>query len=259
MRRVALTAVGIALAILVGAPAAGAATRRGTSSNWAGYVIARTGVEFRRASATWVQPTASCTPGRRSYSAFWVGLGGYRSSSTALEQIGTEADCSAAGTASYSAWYELVPAASARIAIHAGDTVAASVNVGGDAVRLRLVDRTTGASFTKVLSASTVDLGSAEWIAEAPSACDEAGRCEVLPLADFGSVGFSHASARTTAGHAGPIDAAAWSSVAITLAAGGPGPPGARFAALSGRATPSALSASGDGFTVAYEGDPGAA
>ena len=46
--------------------------------------------------------------GSATYSSVWVGLGGYAQTSRALEQIGTEADCSAAGQATYSAWFEVV-------------------------------------------------------------------------------------------------------------------------------------------------------
>ena len=37
--------------------------------------------------------------GRESYSAVWVGLGGYSENASALEQIGTDADCSRSGAA----------------------------------------------------------------------------------------------------------------------------------------------------------------
>jgi Peptidase A4 family len=47
--------------------------------------------------------------------AFWVGLGGFSETSQALEQIGTEANCSTAGKAKYAMWYELLPAASVPI------------------------------------------------------------------------------------------------------------------------------------------------
>src|SRR5271156_2413075 len=69
------------------------------SSNWAGYAVTGTSkspVRFRTVSAHWVQPSVPCTSGQ-SYSGFWVGLGGYRQSSQALEQIGTDADCSSSG------------------------------------------------------------------------------------------------------------------------------------------------------------------
>src|SRR6201995_4887896 len=78
-----------------------------TSANWAGY--AATGAQFSKVSGSWVQPQASCD-GSRGDAVFWVGIGGATQESSALEQTGTEVDCSG-GSAAYSAWYELVPAA----------------------------------------------------------------------------------------------------------------------------------------------------
>src|SRR3954451_2790503 len=86
---------------------AAAATSTETSSNWAGYVT--TGGSFSNVTATWVQPTVTCTPGVVSYSSFWVGLGGYGDGSQALEQIGTDADCTGSGRPVHSAWWEIVP------------------------------------------------------------------------------------------------------------------------------------------------------
>ena len=80
--------------------AAGAATSD-VSSNWAGFAVG--GNTFSSVSGSWVQPTAACS-GVTTSAAFWVGLGGNSTVSNALEQIGTSSDCSAAGTASYSAW-----------------------------------------------------------------------------------------------------------------------------------------------------------
>ena len=81
-------------------------------SNWAGYVVASSATaktSFSAVSGSWTQPTVDCAAGSPSDSAFWIGLGGYTADH--LEQTGTSADCSASGQASYSAWYELVPAA----------------------------------------------------------------------------------------------------------------------------------------------------
>src|SRR4051794_18012155 len=77
-----------------------------TSANWAGY--ASTGAQFSKVSGSWVQPTASCDSGGGD-AVFWVGIGGATGESSALEQTGTEVDCSS-GSPVYSAWYELVPA-----------------------------------------------------------------------------------------------------------------------------------------------------
>ena len=159
-------------------PAASAATdvQQATSANWSGYVVGSSSgsQNFSSVSGSWVQPTAKCgSSDAGSYSAFWIGLGGSGQSQTeALEQDGTEVDCAADGTASYFAWYELVPAAPVKVdlAIHPGDHISSKVSVSGQQVTMYLSDETTGQSFTKTLQMpNTPDTSSAEWIAEAPS------------------------------------------------------------------------------------------
>ena len=102
----------VAAALLLAPPALADTTQ---SSNWAGYAIHKSGVTFRKVAGSWTQPSATCTPGERTFSSVWVGLGGYDERSNALEQIGTETDCSASGRVVSSAWYELVPAPSRTI------------------------------------------------------------------------------------------------------------------------------------------------
>jgi hypothetical protein len=249
----------VSLAALVGAPAALADTTQ--SSNWAGYAVHRSGINFTRVTGTWTQPRPSCSGRAPTYSAAWVGIGGYSSSSQALEQIGTEADCTAGGRAVSSAWYELVPAPSRaiKLTINPGDRVRGTVGVNGNNVTLTLDDLTRHRSFTKRLHVARVDTTSAEWILEAPSVCTSAVSCHALPLADFGSAGFGSASAVTTTGHRGAITDRAWTTTKISLA-----PSGRQFVSDSGAymatAVPSSLSAGGSAFTVSYRGlgSPGA-
>jgi len=237
------------------APAAQAAGT--TSSNWSGYAVMRSGLRFHRVSATWIAPAVDCTSAQEQWSAAWVGLGGYRSDSNALEQIGTEADC-VNGAPRYSAWFELVPEVSRDIAmtIRPGDRVGASVTVTGRLVRLRLADDTSGRVSVRTLDAREVDVSSAEWIVEAPSNCDNSGgSCAVMPLADFGTLRMANGRATTTGGHAGTIADPLWRSVAITLASGGHdfgGPGGFRGAPGSATATPGALDAAGSAFAVSW-------
>jgi hypothetical protein len=243
------------LALAVSASPALAVRHAQTSTNWAGYVASGAGVAMRHVSGTWVMPTATCPGGSRSYEATWVGLGGYHTTSTALEQIGTESDCTRSGTATYSVWYELVPAESVAIhlAIHPGDLVSASVGVNGSLVRLRIADVTQGTVFTRVARASAIDVTSADWIVEAPSACTTSG-CTGLPLANFGTEEFTQAGATTSAGVRGVISNPGWTPSAIALSAGSrrPGTHGASTSAATSQATPGELSATGDGFTVSY-------
>src|SRR5436190_4132645 len=79
--------------------------KHGTSSNWSGYAAFGTPGSFNSVSASWVQPSVTCTS-KNTYSSYWVGLDGYNSST--VEQLGTEADCSS-GAAKYYAWYEMYP------------------------------------------------------------------------------------------------------------------------------------------------------
>src|SRR4051812_6026851 len=98
-----IRAVLVVLAALLAVPAASAspagryhaAFDNEVSSNWAGYAISGTNLttgaptQYTNVTGSWVQPKANCKAGE-SYSAFWVGLGGFSGTSTALEQIGTE-------------------------------------------------------------------------------------------------------------------------------------------------------------------------
>ncbi len=128
MTRIAILISGAALALATAPAAAADAT---ASSNWAGYAIHRAGVRYTRVLGAWKQPGATCVRGRQTFSAAWVGLGGYSTTSNALEQIGTEVDCSASGKVVSDAWYELVPAASRRIglSVRPGDSMSATVSV----------------------------------------------------------------------------------------------------------------------------------
>jgi hypothetical protein len=230
-----------------------------TSNNWAGYVD--TGTTFSSVSGTWVVPTAKSDS--EGYSATWVGLGGADSSSSALEQAGTESDY-VNGKATYSAWYELVPKApvTLKLSVHPGDRVSATVSVSGTRVTVTMSDLTTGKTVTKVLHMSDPDTSSAEWIAEAPLAETGDGAFQVLLLADFGKVSFTGASATAT-GHSGSITDPAWTAEKVDMASmtggyGGYGFHGRGDAALAAAgATTSSLSRSGSRFSVTWS-DSGA-
>jgi hypothetical protein len=252
-RRIALSVTLIAALFAVASPTgASASTWATTSSNWAGYATSRPGTTFRHVSGTWVAPAAHCGAGGRRYSAVWVGLGGLHTTAKALEQVGTEADC-AGGKGYYSAWYEIVPAAPIKLGftVRPGDTMSASVAVSGRSVKLFIADHTRGTSFTKQLDVAQVDVSSAEWIVEAPSACDARG-CRALPLANFGTTSFAGVKATSATGHTGTISDPAWSAVAITLSTRARG---LRFTTDqgSGTAAPASLSPAGDAFAVTYQ------
>ena len=253
VRLVLRVALAVSAVLAVGAPSAFADTVQ--SSNWAGYAAHRAGVRFKKVVAAWKQPRVDCSRYSPGYSAVWVGLGGFSASSQALEQIGTESDCTSAGRAVSSAWYELVPAPSrgVRIRVNPGDTMFASVTVSGQRVTLVLGDETRHATFRKTLRVSPIDLSSAEWIVEAPSECVSPNTCRTLPLADFGSTKFALAGTQTTSGHNGSISDRSWDTTRINLS-----PSGRRFVvngggASEGAATPSGLSSDGSAFKVTFQ------
>ncbi len=254
-RRAALLA-GIALAALGAAAPAPAIADTALSSNWAGYAAHRSGVRFNRVLASWRQPRATCVAGSQTYSAMWVGIGGFSTSAQALEQIGTEVDCTASGAVSSGAWYELVPAPSNSIpmTIRPGDAMFAEVAVSGHNVTLSITDTTRHRSYKRTFHPARVDVSSAEWIVEAPSGCASSGACQALPLTDFGSTSFAFASARSGTGHVGAISDRAWGTTKITLLPTGSGPSAfvVYRGAGAGTATPSSLTRSGTAFSVAF-------
>jgi hypothetical protein len=219
-----------------------------TSANWAGYAVTNR-KPFASVTGRWVQPAATCSDLAATYSAFWVGLGGFADNAFAVEQTGTLANC-AGGAAYYTAWYELYPrpAVMLRIAVRPGDLVSATVSVAKKTVWIRLKDVTTGKLFTKKLHMNRPDLGSAEWVAEAPSTCDFSGNCTTLPLTNFGTVSFSQASA-TVKGHKGRISDPVWSATTIELHSDDPTHPSMAGA----NAIPGALGPDGGSFAVTWQ------
>jgi hypothetical protein len=156
------------------------------STNWSGY--AATGATFTSVSASWLQPAGTCTS-KSAYSAFWVGLDGFKSKS--VEQTGSEVDCQS-GSPVYYAWYEMYPGPSITFSNHVapGDDFSASVTASGTAFTLTLTDTTEGWTRTENKSLKSAKKSSAEVIAEAPC-CTSKGA--ILPLTDFGTVSFTNA------------------------------------------------------------------
>jgi hypothetical protein len=191
------------------------------SPGWAGYVVRAGGNAFTEVGGTWVEPRVVCNRPESS-AAFWVGIGGAERDSGALEQIGTSVDCAENALPSHSAWYQLFPEppVDLPLAIRPGDIVSATLRVLGKAVELVLRNTSTGASFSTNVIASTLETGSAEWIAEAPAACLTPA-CVLLPLADFASVVFSNATATAGLLHGAIVDAA-WTAQPVEMAPRGP-------------------------------------
>lgn len=174
-----------------------------TSVNWAGYID--TGTTFSSVAGDWVQPTATCPKNQVQQAAFWVGIGGYVQGDSDIEQIGTDSDClkgkDKKGSPNYYAWYQMYPQSvvvlpTSSDPVSAGQTIEASVTASGaNRYTLDITDVGHWTFSTVQSQASQPGDASAEWITEAPSSCKTSGKCKVLPLADFGSIAYSSASA----------------------------------------------------------------
>jgi hypothetical protein len=195
VRTVALAGVLAALSSVVPVATAEAAQNgrnpaitHSVSTAWSGYDVAGHG-PYTTVSASWTQPAADCQQTPDANSSFWVGLDG--AVSATVEQTGADSDC-VNGTPVYYGWYEMYPRFPVNFAnpIAPGDSMSASVTYRGNGrYRLVLQDHTQGWT-QAVTSRSTKALrASAEVIAEAPST-----KRGVVPLADFGQVGFTSAS-----------------------------------------------------------------
>jgi hypothetical protein len=255
-RVVALAMVGAA--VLVAAGSASAAIRVGpliplskihadtvTSSNWSGYAVQSTS-PFTDVTGTWVQPAATCSTTTAQYAAFWAGIDGYASKS--VEQLGTDSDCKGKNKPSYYAWWEMYPADSVDLStsqypVKPGDTLSAEVSVSGTSFTLSLLS-SEGWRFSTVQSGSGLAQSSAEMIAESPEICTLIF-CHLAQLSNFGTANFSNVQAAVNGGADQPFSA--------FTADSGPHDIVATTSSGTVRAQPSALSASGNAFSIAWK------
>jgi hypothetical protein len=177
------------------------------SNNWSGYNIGidypgiPAGTTFTSVSGKWVVPTATQhKAGEAEHSASWVGIGGgcvdenCDVTDNTLIQAGTEQDVSKKGTASYSAWWEIIPETSTPVslAVAPGNTV--QVNIKQTAPgqwSIVIHNVSTGKSFsTTTTYSSTMD--TAEWIEETPLVIGTGGT-GIAALPNLGVVHFKGA------------------------------------------------------------------
>jgi len=173
------------------------------SSNWAGAVYDSypTG-SFKSVTGTFIVPTPKVPSGgskSKTYSASaWVGIDGDTCDSAILQ---TGLDFSVKGTSvSYDAWYEWYPAYAydfSGISFSANDsvtlTVTATSKTSGTAV---ITNNTKNKTVSKnITSSSSLCEENAEWIVE-----DYEEGSSLVPLANFGTVTFTGASAGLVAG-----------------------------------------------------------
>jgi Peptidase A4 family len=175
------------------------------SLNWAGNVAA-TNLEdpipqVTQVAACWITPTIQKPPATAD-SVVFVGIGGFDSGDTTLIQAGTRHQINH-GVVTYSAWYELLPAAIAttNVPVLPGDEVCVSIeqtNTNPEEWVITIDNRRTGGvEFTQEFPYASSNL-TAEWIVERLSQCvvgPGGVRCHLVNLADFGSVTFTDANA----------------------------------------------------------------
>jgi hypothetical protein len=258
MRSTTLTVVVSVVALSLGAGVGGAAPGRAhpsgttTTPNWAGYVATPapgSPATFRSASGTWRQPAAACRRGDHgAATAIWVGIGGYDGSTDELQQIGSMASCDLRGRPVSRAWFALLPYPPHTIALNVrpGDTLTGNVSVLPTAVRLQLIDRTAGWSFTRTIGWGPADTTSAEWIVEAPLNCVYKA-CRQAPLANFRTLTFTEIATSTDAG-VGTLTRCPWTVRDVALAP----TPAATGTARTGTASAGPLDADGTSFTVTW-------
>jgi hypothetical protein len=163
-------------------------------SNWAGYIIAsdlqNPQPNVTSVNASWIVPEITIPSVNDSFSAVWIGVGGYFDRS--LIQVGSEQD-SINGQAVYSLWYELLPAPAVTLDtmnISPGDKIVASINLVNPNLDLWSIYIADGNQvFQGNVNYASSQL-SAEWILERPAV-----NRKIAVLANISSVTFSDCKA----------------------------------------------------------------
>ena len=179
------------------------------SNNWSGYNqgMLEKGIQFHQISGSWAVPTATKhKSGEAEYSASWVGIGGgcvnaqCTVGDATLIQAGTSQNVDSSGSASYDAWYELIPAPSITVslAVKAGDQVHVDIREGMPEVWTILIQNvTTGQSFSTTVPYSST-YATAEWVEETPVVIDNGGHASVGPMPNLSTAKFDSGLANNT-------------------------------------------------------------
>lgn len=209
--------------LAAGRPAARAGLSGGSidSLNSAGYAVSQAGTRFRLVRATFFVPYLNCALSPGSFSADWVGLGGFVGKSVSVQQDGIEADCPASGRASYFAWFRMYPRGRARskIQVRGGDSVTASVfyDTARRRFTLAVTNNTTGGhlrAHRTCPSGVTCPARSGEIISSAP--VTGTGRhLTIKPLADYGAVSFTSIAITNRSGQRGGLRSPHWTATRI--------------------------------------------
>lgn len=172
------------------------------STNWSGYVREGAPQSFNRVSGSWTVPEVQCSASGNTASSTWTGIGGGINTDPTLIQAGTEQDCTGGG-ASYSAWWEAIPApafnagdilGSGTFPVGPGDLITVTVDGSSFAVwQISIHNASRGWTFNT--SAPYAAAGTtAEWIEEAPLSAGTGGAGQAT-LANFRRAGFAAVSA----------------------------------------------------------------
>jgi Peptidase A4 family len=224
------------------------------SVNWAGYASSLGTTTFRFVSAQFTVPTVDCTgaiPPNGAWSAHWVGLDGFRSTSTTVEQIGLLAGCDGTSTTPiYAPFWEMFPNAAnePNIPVSPGDVISLSVFFNRSTRKFTLAfSDNNGQHFTRTRACpagATCRRNSAETISEAPAEVT-GSTVSILPLANFGTASFANVAITNTSGtHRGGLRSSFWNTFKITQASDGTNVTvtGAPIAAGTSLDVPTALS-----------------
>jgi len=161
------------------------------SSNWSGLIAAGLGIPgggdepIAQIDGDWVVPTVPASTAD-DYSGTWIGIDGVTNGS--LIQVGTSQD-SGGGTTTYSAWYEILPAAPVTISqpVSPGDQIVASIASIDPFTDTWEISISDSAKWQKSYDVTYDGPGdTAEWIEEAPTV--GGGQST---LANFGNVQFT--------------------------------------------------------------------
>jgi hypothetical protein len=196
---------GQVLHLLGGGTSALSALNASKSTNWFGYnrgALEPGGALFHAITGSWVVPRVSQHAKHQAeYSSDWIGIGGGCDNSScsvtdsSLIQTGTEQDVGQGGRASYSAWWEVIPAPSTPIGmkVHPGDHMHAALTMTAPNVwKIAIKDITHHESFSTTVPYSST-MGSAEWIEETPLIIGS--NAGLAPLPNLTSPHFDHATA----------------------------------------------------------------
>jgi len=262
MRRLPVIVVGL-LVLLTSAPISGFAVASANpmirvgnanneSVNWSGYAVTGAADSITMVQGSWTVPTVTCGSSEKSYSAFWVGIDGF--SSSTVEQTGTDSDCSH-GVPTYYAWYEFYPKASkdiGAISVKPGDEIGARVQFSKNTFTIAIEDFTTGKMFHASSAVSGAQRSSAEFVVEAPETCVLV-KCSLTSLSDFGTAGFGSDNTGITAA---VNCAVTMNGVTGTLGSYGSAVQEITMVSQSNpsvvKALPSAISTDGTSFTVEW-------